>query len=75
MILLEMIVEVTAHSVDGPLAELGPDGAGIGIMTVTRCGVMPVTACAEARNASAAARSRVSLSRTSTRLPSRSIAR
>jgi hypothetical protein len=75
MILLEMIVKVAARPMPDPLAKLSPDGARIGIMAVTRCGVIPVTARAEEKNALAAAKSRVSLSRTSTRLPARSIAR
>jgi hypothetical protein len=40
-----------------------------------RSGVTPVTVHAERKNASAAARSRVALSRASTNFPSRSIAR
>src|SRR5512147_2763777 len=35
MVLLEMIVQVAARPVSDSLAEFGPDGAGIGIMTIS----------------------------------------
>jgi len=53
--------------------EFRPGRSGVGV--VTRSGITPVTAFADRKKRLAAARLRCSLSITSTRAPSRSIAR
>ena len=77
MILLEAIVEIAVCSMPYAAAELRPDRPGVGVMAVRRdpVGNCVVTAFADRKKRLAAARLRCSLSITSTRAPSRSIAR
>ena len=71
MILFNSVVEILAAPVLHAVTQHCPDGPWITVMPVrgTRAGVTPVTALAERKNAFAAAMSRVSLRRTSTRHP------
>jgi hypothetical protein len=77
MVLLDIVVQVAVRPVRHLVPEDGPNSPRVGVVAsvVMRSGVTPVTVHAERKKASAAARSRVSLRRMSTRWPSRSIAR
>ena len=77
MVLFQSIVQVGIGSVRNRLAERGADRLRVSVVAIAGNPIrnVPVTAFADRKNALAAARSRRSLSITSTRAPFRSMAR